>query len=335
MDRHARASHQRRTHTEPFWEKRGVSLLAEATAAAVRLDQSVAMASPLVRIGWHARAHLNEASATARLDEIFIEADDLLLLDHDRLDRLVDQETRAALSGLHLLRSVARRSPRQLFTPRRLLATIRLRLRDRSDAAGLPEWLKHRRADPEEIRRALSRALDPSAISELSSLPGLVGAALLLARWHETGAADLLGGIPGRVLAGAWMRRGEGGQGTFLPAIGFVGHAAEYRPSGTEEWVVEFLEAALRSASRGTGWLLALSRAAERLGAGARPRRSSSHLAAVAELVVENAAVSARQVADILGIAPMTARRLIGQLVGARLVKEITGKASFKLYAAV
>jgi hypothetical protein len=31
----------------------------------------------------------------------------------------------------------------------------------------------------------------------------------------------------------------------------------------------------------------------------------------------------------------MTARRLIGQLVGARLVKEITGKASFKLYAAV
>lgn len=302
----------------------------------MRLNESLAAASPVLQQGWLARAHLQEASASARLDEIFIDAEDLLLMDHDSLGRLIDQDTQRAFQGLQLLRAVERRHPRQLFTPRRLVAAARLRLRDRKDVEGYPAWLEARRANPDEIRQVLEKALDPAALSPWRERTPLIGAAGFLGIWHRSGAADLLGGATGRALAGAWMRREvPSAPGSFLPAIGFLGHAADWHPSTGPRWAVSVLEASIRGADWGAKLLASLRRAEKRLKAASADDRSHSRLPALLDLLIATPAISARQAAEALAITPMSARRLFDRLATQNLVREITGRGAFRLYAAV
>lgn len=311
------------------------TLLARATDAAARLGERVGAASPAMRAGWSSRALLHEASASARLDEIFVEANDLLLMDQDAPDRLVDQDILRTYQGFRLLQAVDRRHPRQLFTPRRLVAAARLRLRERLEIAGYPEWIEARRSDPTEIRMALTKALDPASLASLRAQAPLVGAAGLLGLWHGSGASDLLGGAPGRALAASWMRRDIPAlPGTSLPASGFLGHASDYRPEPTRRWISAYLEASLRSSAWGLALIDTLRRAEGRLRAGAPALRSSSRLPVLIDLLISTPAISARRAADILGITPMSARRILDRLESRRLIREITGNASFRLYTA-
>lgn len=321
---------------ENLFDDPGTMLLAKAADVAARLGERVGAASPAIRAGWSSRALLHEASASARLDEVFVEANDLLLMDQDAPDRLVDQDIQRAYQGFRLLQAVDRRHPRQLFTPRRLIAAARLRLRDRQEISGYPEWIEARRSDPTEIRMALTKALDPASLASLRAQAPLVGAARLLGLWHGSGASDLLGGAPGRALAGAWMRRDLPGlPGTSLPASGFLGHAGDYRPEPTRRWIGAYLEATLRSSAWGMALVEALRRADSRLRAEAPASRSSSRLPALIDLLISRPALSARRAADILGITPMSARRILDRLESRNLIREITGNASFRLYTAV
>ncbi len=311
-----------------------VALLCAATAAVVRMDERLRAASPAVRTGWRARALLHEASASARLDEAFTEAHDLLLMDHHALDRLVDHDSQRAYQGLQMLRAVSRRHPRQLFTPRRLLAAARVRFRDRTDAPGYPEWLQERRADPSEILDVLARALEPAALAALRAEPALKGALAFLALWHRSGAADVLGGAPGRALATAWLRRvGLIGDMSFLPAIGFIGYANDYQPGDRRRWPGNFLEAVLRAADWQLSLLERLVRAEQRFSEWAKPLRATSNIARLAEFVISSAAVSPRAAAEALHLSHATVRRLVGELERKKLVREITGRDAFRLFA--
>src|ERR1051326_9272554 len=162
--------------------------LCAATAAIARLDERLRMAEAPLATGWLPRALLKEAVASARLSGLYIQEEDLLLLDHDTLDRAPDQALGQAHHLLQMLRSVARRSPRQLFTPLRLIAATRRRLAPpRQGVSPLPPWLEDRRVDPSEMIRALHAALERDAVRRWEGLPPVLGATEMLGRWHAVG----------------------------------------------------------------------------------------------------------------------------------------------------
>src|SRR5689334_13223712 len=155
-------------------------------------DSAAALAC--VAAGWLARALIEEAVASARLDGDVADATDLTLLDADTIDRIPDPALGQAALILAMLRQAASRSPRQLFTPRRLAATVRLRpVTSRSAPELLPWWLQDRLPERGAALAALGRALDPNVIASWRTLPALLGAAALVAHWHGSGAAHDVG----------------------------------------------------------------------------------------------------------------------------------------------
>src|SRR5689334_21727125 len=189
-------------------------------------DSAAALAC--VAAGWLARALIEEAVASARLDGDVADATDLTLLDADAIDRVPDPALGQAAVILAMLRQAASRSPRQLFTPRRLAAAVRLRQAgDRSVPVDLPRWLQDRLPAPGAALAALGRALDPAAVASWTRLPALLGAAALVAHWQASGAAHDVGAAAGRALAAMWPARAGISCGMrLMPATGFLGHAA-------------------------------------------------------------------------------------------------------------
>jgi hypothetical protein len=277
---------------------------------------------------------VQEASATARLDEVYVEPEDLLLLEYDSLDGLLSQDLWRASQGLVILRGVARRRPRRLFTARRLMAAARLRLNDRGEERGAtPAWLEDHLGDAEERRKSLEAALEPRALAGLSEEPAIVGAAIFLARWHATGAADSIGGILGRALAAAWLRRtGLTRYPVLLLALGFVGRADAYRPDDGGAWIGRFAEAASRGTELGIGLLRRLTEAERRLGEVARPRRGTSRLPMLVGHLLAEPATNASSAAAACGVSATAARMLLQELARLGAIRELTGRKSFRLY---
>jgi hypothetical protein len=245
-----RAARPPRPAPTPVADEELLTLLADASASLARLDEKLRSAREPIRTGWQARALLHEATASARLESIYVSADDLLLYLVHTLSRPADQDlVKAGL--LHaMLGSAARRHPNQLFTPRRLLGVASLYLdRDDECVAEMPLWLQDKLADPTEIRDALQKVLNPRVMARWQSMPALLAAADLLDGWQSSRAADLVGGAAGRVLAASWLRRaGLTESLALMISTGFLGHALEYRPAPGLPWRKTFLRAASRAA---------------------------------------------------------------------------------------
>lgn len=312
----------------------GLSLLCDATATLARLDERLAATPPAVADGWRAQALIHEAAASARLNGDIVDARDLLLLEADALDRAPDPALGRAMLILQMLRSAARRSPRQLFTPLRLIAVTRLRLHRSPDlAAQWPAWLRDRVAEPDDIRLSLKQALRPDKVARWHSLPAIVAAAEIVTSWHESLAADRIGAAPGRALAAAWpARTGLTAGLLLLPAIGFLGHGAEYRPDQGRHWLRAFLEASRRAALWGLGQHRRLAAAHARLHAAAIPRRSTSRLPDLADLLVSNPALSSSRIAERLGMSGHGARLLLDRLHRQGLISELSGRGAYRLF---
>ena len=312
-----------------------LALLTAVTAAVARLDERLAQAPAAVAQGWRARMLIEEAAASARLNGDHADATDLLLFEADALDGIPSAVLSRALLILQMLRAIARRSPRQLFTPRRLIAFGRLRLSGpEGDPAPLPAWLAERLGPPEEIARSLGRALDPRRIAAWQAAPALMAAADLVAGWHDSGAADRIGAAPGRALAAVWLIRAGLTTGlTVMPSVGFTRHAATYRPEGGPAWTRAFLEAVMRMAGRGLELQAGLAGCHGRLMAAAAGRRQNSRMPAVAELLVAEPAVHGRQVAERLGMTGNGARLALDALHGRGLIREISGRDAFRVFA--
>ncbi len=305
-----------------------------ASIALTRLDERLRASPSSIRKGWIRRALLHEAAASVRLEGHYVPVSDLLLALHDTLDRVGDQDLSRALETHQMLGAFLRRNPRHLYTPRRLVALARLRLRaPTADLPSLPEWLSDRSFTAEEMRAALDRALPPGIVDTWSSLPALEGAASIIAAWHRSSAATMISGTAGRALSMAWPYRQGLTSGYYLmPAIGFLGHAHAYRPD-MGQWSAQFREGCLRAADWGLKLHARLVSACGSLNEFAPPRRSTSHLPGLSTLLIERPAVGANDVAKALDLTSHGGRALLLQLHDRGLIQEVTGRRSFRLYA--
>lgn len=339
----------------------------EAAAAALgRLDMALSLAGPALAHGWVARMALAEAAASARLNGVLVDADDLRLLAFDALDRAPDTDLAQALPLHDLIRRAVLRHPRHLYTPRRLAALV---LRQRRAPVWLPgwreddPWAEERPHDPDtetpDAMAVLRDALDPAFLDRLGRLPALVGAALFLSHWRRSGAETVLGAAPGRMLAAWWpARRGlvqarraggaeaPGVKGTdtyfqrpyaggpvLMPSLGFLGHAMDYRPDRGSAWVPAFLAAALRATERGDALRRRLLTGEARLAAALKPKRSTSRGPQVADHLLAEPVVTAGRLAAALDMSDTAARQILDGLARDRVIQEISGRDSFRAYA--
>jgi hypothetical protein len=318
----------------PAWPSTPVPGL-KGSIALARLDERLATAPAPVRAGWVSRALIHEAVASLRLNGAYVTANDLMLMLADTLDRLPNQDLGRAVEIHRMLTTLMRRNPQHLFNPPRLIALTRLRLHGNTGSQDerMPAWLRQNQRHPKDMRDALEQALHPAAVAVWRSLPPLEAAAGIVARWHATGAAENIGAGPGRALAMAWVHRTGLTSGYYLmPSVGFLGHAADYRPDLDRRWREVFPEACDRAADWGIKLHGRLAAAYLRLHEGAPGQRATSRMAALVDLLVARPAVSADKAAESLGITPHAARGLLGRLEKKGLVQELTGRGSFRLY---
>jgi len=307
----------------------------DASTILARLDDRLAAAAPSVRTGWISRALVYEAVASLRLDGSYVSAHDLVLRLNNTLNRPPDQDIGRATDIHGMLSTLIRRPPQHLFKPRRVLALTRLRLQNRVvNHPDLPDWLQNRMHTPEEMSEALEDALPPSVVASWESLPPVNAAAEIIAKWHKSRARECIGAAAGRALAMAWLYRA--GLTSFyylLPSVGFLGAASEYRPDFAVSWEGLFLKACGRAAEWGFKLHSHLTLAHRRLRDAAPQRRSTSHMAALIDLLISTPAVSASAVSRSLDIKPYAARTMLHALEDRGLVREMTGRGSFRLYA--
>jgi hypothetical protein len=308
--------------------------LAAASAALARLDDRLAGSAPAVVGGWRARAFIHEAAASARLNGDFADADELRLADAGALDRPPNPELGQALLVLQMIRSAGRRHPRQMFTPLRLISLTRLRLNRSDPDPRLPVWLQDRLSEPGEIRASLGKALDPVAVERWKTEAPLMAAADIIHRWHDARAAERVGAAAGRVLASAWPARSGATHGLVLmPSVGFLGHASEYRPDWGRRWTGAFLRASLRSAEWGLRLHTDLALVRRRLLESAGGRRATSRLPALIDRLVAVPSLSAAQAAVTLGMTDRASRSLLEDLHAGGMIREVSGRGSFRVYA--
>ncbi|MEA1653131.1 hypothetical protein UAJ10_29455 [Nitrospirillum sp. BR 11164] len=332
--------------------------LEAATAALVRLDCVLAGSSPAVAAGWTHRMAIEEAAASARLNGVLVDTADLRLLAWDSLDRAPDPDLAQALPLYDLVRRIAARHPRHLYTPRRLAALDRIRL---ARNAGFSLWNgAAEEVEAEERWAVLQAALAPDDLSRFRAAPALIGAAGFLAHWHRVRADRSAGAALGRLLAAWWparqglvIARRSGldgptfeGSDTFvspthpafaggpvlMPSIGFLGHAMEYRPDRHEGWMLAFLNAATRSLARGEALLRRLRLAEVRLAEALRPKRSTSRGPQVAAFLLAQPVVTSGRLAHALEMSGTAARTLLDGLHRDRLVLEISGRDAYRAY---
>jgi hypothetical protein len=304
-------------------------------AASVRLDERLAAAPQAVRAGWMERALVYEASASSRLDGAYVSVHDLVLRLNNTLDRATDQDIGRTTDIHTMLSTLVRRSPRHFFNPLRLMALTRLRLQSRVvDHPEWPDWLQNRMRTPEEMREALEDALQPSTVAAWETLPPVQAAAEIIATWHRSRAADCIGAAAGRALAMAWLyRSGLITSYCLLPAIGFLGAASEYRPDLAVSWPELFTKACGRAAEWGIRMHAYLTLAHRRLNEVTTQRRSISHMPVLIDLLMTAPAISAGAASRKLGITPHAARAMLHALEDRSLIREVTGRGSFRLYA--
>ena len=117
------------------------------------------------------------------------------------------------------------------------------------------------------------------------------------------------------VLAMAWLPRTGMMSGYYLlPSIGFLGHAHEYRPDLDRQWPDFFLKACLRGAEWGFKLHGHLTAAHRRLHDAASAHRPTSHLPALADLLIATPVLSASQAAKALHITSHSARAILSAL---------------------
>jgi hypothetical protein len=319
---------------QPITSRRPLLTL-EGTTALARLDERLAAAPDVVRAGWISRALIYEAAASLRLDGFHVTASDLLLALNNTLDRTHDQDLGRALHIHAMLHSMCRRNPRNLLSPDRIAALARRRLRGRGERGPLPAWLESRFHNPETMREVLREALNPSFIGRLNGLPALEAAAEIVAHWHSTGAAECIGAAPGRALAMVWVRQAAVTAGYYLlPSVGFLGHASDYRPDVERAWPEQFLKSCSRAADWGFKLHSHLTGTHRRMHAVAQPERATSRMAALIDLLVATPAMSASTAGQAIKISSHSAREMLNVLERRGLIYEITGRNSFRLYAA-
>ncbi|MHB0723526.1 helix-turn-helix domain-containing protein [Roseomonas mucosa] len=169
-------------------------------------------------------------------------------------------------------------------------------------------------------------------------VPALLAAAQAAARWmREAGEGDIARPEPQQAifLAAVLLKRRR--RLAQVPLVFWVGAGpGERLPQPGRDpaaWPGLFLARVAAAARKGLEVLDRLEAAQQQLAALAEGTRRSSSLPAAAELVLRQPVVTAPQLAQDLGLTHQGALLLIGRLTEAGVVREVTGRGSFRAYA--
>ncbi|WP_282611001.1 DUF1612 domain-containing protein [Pelagibius sp. Alg239-R121] len=314
-----------------------ITLWDEAGDALARLDQCLGHSD--LREAWLRRADFEEAAAALWVEGGLVPLEDLVLDDAHTNARLPNHELFQARSILLIRRRLARQKPDEVLTIENLLAlqegrdqldttrqdTQEMLLRD-------PFW------DPEE---ALEEWL--ALLPQLAVFPSLPATAIALHAWDKLCPFQHRNATMGRLLASSlFMKQGKiTGQilclNVGLKAIRWYDHATWHSQAAAplEIWIKEFCRAVTKAAGQGLQLHQQLVMARRLMARRLEGRRTTSHLPAVAQLVLEQPLVSAPMIAKKLGTTQPTAVRLMGELVGTGAVRELTGRSRFRAYGIV
>jgi hypothetical protein len=324
--------------------------LAEAEDALSRLDALAAAAAPAVRDGLVARLALAEASGWLAVSEIWIDPRDLALREARMtgsataalmLERLgsalpatvqaaavphLEAPADAAIEQALALAAALRQGADPLQSPDAFLATLAplgpAAWPARSAVEGVPP------PDFEPWRDALLAPLD--------TLPALPAAALAAAAWaRQAGEAE-----PARpteaqalLLAAALLRRRARAPAVPLPFWAAFAHGPRRRPRLQDpQWPAAFLAEVAEAARRGLAELAWLNAAAARAASLAARERSHGQAGKAAEIALRQPVVTAAGLATALGATPQGALLIIKRLMAAGILREATGRTSFRAF---
>ena len=302
----------------------------DAENGLARLDQTLGMSA--LAPAWTARTDLGEAVASAWLDGAAVPLEDLVLHDADTSPRLPTPALFKARSILLARRALDRRAPADVLSVAGILALHARRQGQESGDRHPPEGDHNGDHDGDEEDRIAAWL---RLIADLGALPALPAAALAFHAWTAEPPVRGGGDALGRLLIPVMLRaRGNTRHHTLIFATGL--QKVWPRPRrGTPfaSGIGDILEAIAHAAAHG---LEAHHRLVLAKTALARPlagRRSSSHLAALADLLLGHPLISAPMAARHLGLSLRGTTLLIEELMRAGCVCERTGRARYRAFS--
>ena len=334
--------------------------LAAASAALARLEAMAEMASEPVRDGLIARLAYAEAAGRLAAQGLTAHPVDLALRDHERIGR---RDLWVRHRAGRTRRSVPDWEPEDawLLADENITAALALaRLLKRLPAADNPllsveraqAWLGPLapQAGPFDARRfARWREAHLPDGRRRDDRPALLRAAEAAAAWMEGGVSDIPDAAQALAVTALVLRRTGFLLSVPLPLwAGWRGLCAPDEPAalprlrgdvaarlapGGAPWEVVFLRMAADAARAGLRTLAALRQAEVAGVALAAGQDKRSRLPAALDHLLRQAAVTAPALARSLEVTPQAALRLLGQLVTAGVVSEITGRKSFRAFA--
>lgn len=305
-----------------------------AENALARLDQSLAAGA--LAAAWGARASLAEAAASAWLDGAAVPLEDLVLHDADTSPRLPSPALFKARSVLLARRALARRTPAEVLTVAGILALHRRRRHpeenEEGEKAERGRSAGEGRGDAEQRLAAWLRR-----VADLDSVPALPAAAVAFQAWCADPPVTHGHGILGRLLIPVMLHaRGKTRHHTLTFATGLQQvWPGPRRGTPIESQLAAILDAITAAAVHGLEAHRRLIVAKHALARPLAGRRSSSRLAALAELLLEQPLVSAPMAARHLGLSLRGATLLIEELVRAGCVVERTGRSRYRAFSLV
>jgi len=322
--------------------------LADASAALARLDARLEASMQAVAEGLRARLALREAAGwLAHQHGAWVHPTDLGLRAafmtgpitvaalSDRLRAALPStlgegpppealaEDLAVGQALHLAQLWKRLAEQRSWTPLADAAALHLLLTPLG--SGMPsetavaDWLG---------RRATGRPADAPAV------PALLQAAQAAQAWSEQGRgperADRLNTAALVLAACAWKQAGSTPSLALPIWSATPGQLERLGLTGGPAWLPGFLDAVTDAAQRAGQELFRLQAAAER--AAALRRTARSQLPAAAALALRLPVLTARGLAGRLRISPQAALALLKQLMAAGVLREATGRASWRAF---
>lgn len=298
---------------------------AENTLA--RLDQTLAISA--LAAAWRVRASLAEAAASAWLDGAAVPLEDLVLHDADTSPRLPTPALFKARSVLLTRRALERRAPADVLSVAGILALHARRRRPEKEEGGGADQ------DREDAEHRITAWL--RLVADLDGVPALPAAAVAFHAWCVDPPVAQGHGVLSRLLIPVMLRaRGKTRHHSLAFATGLQQvWPCPRRGTPLESQLADILGAIAAAAAHGLEAHRCLTLAKSALARPLAGRRSSSRLAALAELLLEQPLVSAPMAARHLGVSLRGATLLIEELVRAGCVVERTGRSRYRAFSLV
>ncbi|WP_207448717.1 helix-turn-helix domain-containing protein [Roseomonas marmotae] len=330
--------------------------LAEAEDALSRLDALAGAAAPAVQAGLAARMALAEAAGWLAVEEIWVHPRDLAL----REARLTGS-TAAALAGERLAAALPSTLREAEAAPAEPPADAAIE-QGLALARVLRRLATLQTVDPLDSAEAFSHAIGPlgpalwPAASHVPGVaapdfaqwragflkagedaPALLAAARGAAAWaREAAEADPArpGALQALLVAAVLVKRRGRLRHVPLPFwCAFTGRMRRQRPRLQQPgWPLAFLDEVAEGARRGLSELDRLNAAAARAAALAAKERSHGQAGKAAEIALRQPVLTAAGLAAQLGATPQGALLIIKRLMAAGILREATGRASFRAF---